>query len=76
MLGQIKWLPPDVEARHVTYPRYLHRLCRIHHLEDIAAFHPEIVTRSGDLARLAASGVVVHLADSDQPFQPLLGNRL
>ena len=75
-LGPVEWLPPAVEARRVAHPRYLHRLRRIHHLEEVAAFHPDTVTRSGDLARLAASGVVVHLADRDQRLQPLLGNRL
>ena len=40
-------------------------LRRLHHVEDIAAFHPEARARAGVLARLAAAGVPVRLADAD-----------
>ncbi len=72
-LGPIAWLPPGTEAHRVIHRRNLRRLRRIHHLEDVQAFHPDIITRAGDLVRLAATGVVVHLADGDATLRPLLG---
>ena len=72
-LGPLALLPPGVEAQRVVHRRNLRRLRRIHHLEDTAAFHSSVVARAGDLARLAALGLVVHLADEDQRLRPVLG---
>ena len=45
-------------------------------LEDVQAFHADLATRAGELARMAATGVVVHLADGDPRLRPLLGAEL
>ena len=73
-LGPLELLPPGVEVQRVVHRRDLRRLRRIHHLEDTSAFHPSVVARVGDLVRLAALGVIVHLADGDQRLRPLLGD--
>ena len=73
-LGPLALLPPGVEGQRVVDRRDLRRLRRIHHLEDTAAFHSDPVARAGTLARLAAWGLVVHLADGDQRLRPLLGD--
>ena len=75
-LGPIDLLPSGTEAHRVVGRGNLRRLRRIRHLEDTAAFHADIATRAGDLARLAAQGVVVHVADGDRRLAPLLGKRL
>ena len=75
-LGPPGLLPPGVEARRAIHRRNLRGLRRLHHLEDTAAFHADVVARAGELVRLAASGVVVHLADGDQRLRPLLGDDL
>ena len=72
-LGPIAWLPLDVEAHRVVHRDDLRRLRRYHHVEDMQAYHADVVTRAGDLARTAATGVVVHLADGDKRLRPLLG---
>ena len=72
-LGPPRRLPPGVEARRVIRRGALRRLRRFHHLEDVSAFHPDVATRSGDLARLAAAGILVRVADGDRRLQPLLG---
>ena len=74
-LGSPRRLPPGVEARRV-HRRALRRLRRFHHLEDVSAFHPDAAARAGALARLAAAGVLVRVADGDRRLQPLLGNGL
>ena len=66
----------ETATRRVVRRRSLRRLRRMHHLEDVAAFHPDAVTRAGVLARLAAAGVVVHLADGDERLRPRLGDEL
>ena len=75
-LGPLRLLPRGVEASRVVRPRSLRSLRRMHHLEDVAAFHSDPAARAGELARLAASGVVVHLADRDPRLGPLLGHEL
>ena len=52
------------------------RLRRSHHLEDIAAYHPDPVARAGMLVRIAATGLPVHLADGGPGLAPLLGAEL
>ena len=75
-LGPLDLLPHGVQAHRVIHRRDLRRLRRIHHLEDTSAFHADVVARAGELARLAACGVVVHLADGDRYLRPLLGGDL
>ncbi len=75
-LGAVELLPPGVRARRVVRSRSLRRLRRVHHLEDVQAFHADAAARAGELARLAASGVVAHLAERDERLRPLLGDEL
>lgn len=72
-LGPLEWLPAGCEAQRVISRRDLGGLRRVHHLEDTQAFHGDVVKRAGELARLAAAGAVVHLADDDQNLPILLG---
>ena len=65
-LGPLGLLPPGVEAHRVISPDDMLRLRRAHHAEDIQAFHPDVVSRARALIRLAAAGVVVHLAEGHQ----------
>ncbi len=75
-LGPLDRLPPDCKADRVVRRDDRAALQRIHHLEDVQAFHEDTVTRAGELVRLAASGVVVHLADGDRRLAPYLGAKL
>ena len=74
--GPIEWLPPGVEAHRVVHRDDLLRLRRFHHVEDVQAFHASDVARAGGLARMAAAGVVVHLADGGPRLRALLGAEL
>ena len=65
-LGPRERLPPGVEAHRVVHRDDLLRLRRMHHVEDVQAFHADPAARAVALARLAAAGVVVHLADGDR----------
>ena len=47
-----------------------------HHLADVAAFHASAAARAGTLARIAATGLPVHLADGGPGLAPLLGAEL
>ena len=86
-LGPLDRLPPSCPADWAvareescelqqTLQRYQVSLRSVHHLEDVRAFHGDTVTRAGELVRLAASGVVVHLADGDRQLAPYLGAEL
>ena len=75
-LGPLERLPPGAEARQVVDPRDRASLRWVHHLEDVQAFHAGVVERAGELARLAANGVVIHLADRDARLRPYLGAEL
>ena len=74
-LGPPERLPPGVRADRAVRRRDPLALRRYHHVEDAAAFHANPVARAGELARLAAAGVVVHAADagSDSRLRALLG---
>ena len=71
-LGPLEWLPAGCEAQRVIGRGDLRGLRRVHHLEDTQAFHVDIVKRAGALVRLAAAGIIVHLANDDQDLSPLL----
>ena len=75
-LGPLGLLPPGSEADRVVSAGDRRRLRLMHHLEDTADFHPDALTRAGVLVRLAALGVVVHLADDDPRLAALLGAEL
>ncbi len=75
-LGPPALLPPGSQADRVVRPGHRHRLRQMHHLEDVRAFHTDVTARAGVLARLAALGVVVHLADDDPRLAALLGAEL
>ncbi len=72
-LGPTTLLPPGVEAHRIVHRHDALRLRRCHHVEDVQAFHADAVTRAGHLARVAATGAVVHLADGGPGLRPLLG---
>ncbi len=65
-LGPLDLLPPGVEAHCVVRRDDVPRLRRAHHVEDVQAFHADTATRAATLVRLAAAGVVAHLADGGQ----------
>ena len=75
-LGPLEWLPPDIKAHKIVHRGDLFALHRVHHVEDVQAFHADDVTRADDIVRLAATGTLVHLADSDPRLEALLGDEL
>ena len=76
-LGPLDQLPPGCAATRVVDRGNRRALRWIHHLEDVQGFHSDPVARAGELARLAAGGVVVHLADGDdRRLEPYLGAEL
>lgn len=75
-LGSLHHLPPTAVASRVVPPSRRRLLQRCFEVEDVAAFHGNTVARAATLARLAASGVVIHLADRDSDLERLLGTRL
>ena len=75
-LGPLGRLPPGVEADRAVRRRDPLRLRRFHHVEDVQAFHDAPVTRAGELVRLAAAGVVVHVADAGADGEADIGKRL
>ena len=72
-LGPLERLPAGVRADCAVQRRDPIVLRRYHHVEDTPGFHPDPVTRAGELARLAAAGVVVHAADAGPRLGALLG---
>ena len=75
-LGPLRHLPKAVTASRTVLPSRRKTLQRCFNVEDVGAFHANTITRAATLVRLAASGVVVHLADSDRALERLLGPRL
>ena len=75
-LGAPRLLPPGVRADRVVRAGDRDALRHCHHVEDVAAFHADAAARAGTLARLAARGVPVHLADRDPALETLLGAEL
>ena len=71
-LGPRHLLPPGVKAHRVVTPGDRSALSHCHHLEDVRGFHADVIERAGTLARLAATGVPVHLADRDPALEALL----
>ena len=75
-LGPRRLLPPGVRAHRTVAAGDRSALARCHHLVDVAAFHDDAAGRAGTLARIAASGVPVRLADRDPALEALLGPEL
>ena len=69
-LGPPALLPPGAGAERRVAPDEPGPLRRFHHVEDTAAFHAGAAARAGVLARLAAAGVPVRLADADADAGP------
>ena len=69
-LGPLALLPPGIQAHRVMPSADLLRLRRVRHVEDVRTFHADVVARAHTLIRLAAAGVVVHLADERQAPPP------
>ena len=75
-LGPRALLPPGVRADMQVAPTDQAALRRVHHVLDVAAFHSNVVDRAGMLARLAATGLPVVLADRAPVLEDLLGVEL
>ena len=75
-LGPPRRLPRGSPARRAVVPSDRAALAHAHHLEDTAAFHADATRRAGALARIAALGLPVRLADADSALAPLLGEPL
>lgn len=74
-LGPLHLLP-GTNAQHAVGKADAHRLRRFHHVKDVQAFHNDVVARAGQLARLAAAGVMVHITDDTPRLRALLGAEL
>ncbi len=72
-LGDVQQLPNGVAADVTVDQERVEPLTRVHHLEDVAAFHADANARAATLVRLAASGVVIHLSDEDRALRDYLG---
>ncbi len=75
-LGPRELLPAGVRADRVVRAADGDRIRSLHHVEDVAAFHPDATARAAALVRLAALGAVVHLADGAPHMEALLGAEL
>ena len=75
-LGPRRLLPRDARVRRQAVPDRSPALRRCHHLEDVAAYHRDPIERAGRLARLAATGLPVRLADGGAGLDELLGPEL
>ena len=75
-LGPPGLLPPGVRAHRAVAADDLDALRHCHHVEDVSGFHAGAAERAGTLARMAACGVPVHLADRDPALEALLGVEL
>ena len=57
-------------------PLRLKKLGRAHHVDDSADHHPDVVTRAGRLAKMAATGMVVRVTEPDPELGRHLGSDL
>lgn len=75
-LGPAGRLPAGVHAHCAVRPGDLFGLRGLHHVKDMAAFHADEQRRAATLARVAATGALVHLVDGGPRLGPLLGKEL
>ncbi|MDE0050423.1 MAG: glycosyltransferase [Rhodospirillales bacterium] len=73
--------PSGVLPRGVDVDRTVSRIDRaalkqVHRLEDVHWYHRDVLSRAGALARIAANGVVVRIADGDSRLEQPLGPEL
>ena len=73
VLGPRDRLPSPCGACVRVDPADRAALHACHHLADVAAFHASAAARAGTLARIAATGLPVYLADGGPGLAPLLG---
>jgi len=74
--GPVRRLPPAAAAQGEVRPWDVFGLRRAHHVEDVAAFHAGPAARAATLARVAATGALVHLTDGGAEIRGLLGEEL
>lgn len=75
-LGPVRRLPRAAGAQREVRSWDLFGLRRAHHLKDAAAFHSSPAARAATLARVAATGALVHLTDGGAEIRGLLGEEL
>ncbi len=75
-LGREDLLPPATRVDRVVESSDREALSKLHHVEDVGGFHADATLRAATLAALAATGVVVHLADTDANLEAHLGTDL
>lgn len=75
-LGPPEHLPRSKRPRRAASPDDPAACRRAHHIVDTAAYHHDTIERAGALARLAAVGAVVHIADEDDGLRRRLGPEL
>ena len=72
-LGEPARLPAGARARRIACAEDRAALRLVHHVEDVAAFHPDTASRAATLVRLTARGVPVRVLDRDPALAGLLG---
>lgn len=75
-LGPLGLLPAGTGAQRVLGAGDKDALLHCHHLVDLAGYHASAEERAGTLARIAARGLPVRLADDGPGLGPLLGDEL
>ena len=75
-LGPPEHLPIPIRARGIVSASSPAACRRAHHVMDTAAYHADAPARAGTLAALAATGAVVHIADTNQELYYCLGKEL
>ena len=78
VLGPPHHLPRGARVRRPVVARSqdTNVLRHCHHLEDVAAYHVSVTARAGVLARVAATGLPVLVADHSPELKVLLGEEL
>lgn len=75
-LGPIHLLPAGSATKTVAADEDRDDLSNVHHLEDLASFHKDPVSRAAELAALAGAGVPIYINDPDAELHAYLGEEL
>ena len=75
-LGPPESVPRQKRPPHGVSPDQRTACRRAHHVMDTAAYHADAPARAGTLAALAATGAVVHIADTNQELYHCLEKEL
>ncbi len=75
-LGPLEMAPDGMVADSVVRLDDREQIPGLRYAVDVAAFHPDPISRAGTVAKLAATGLVVWLADSDPSLREALGPEL